>query len=197
MDVNPIVRYLNTLKQVGTIAHAEQGFLSVYLFLNYMVENIQGELSKDDIADINALLHCLRKKSCLLQELSDVGCHSHEDDAFYFYYAVVEERPGGSHAVDYVTLKDLVKSHSLNAKMSMSRGSRFIVIYDALKVIPIQYKIETKLGDDIGTDLSNRRKFYQGYMLINGKVYTSLELLYYNTGNVNQNVDIIFEEVAT
>lgn len=74
MDVNPIVKYLNTLKKVGSINGGEQGFLAVYAFLSHVVENNEFPMDNDTIAQMDAMLHCIRNKSCLLVSVKDFEC---------------------------------------------------------------------------------------------------------------------------
>lgn len=74
MDVNPIVRYLNTLKKVGSIKGSEIGFLSVYVFLSSIVENNEMPIDNETIGDMDNILHCIRNKSCLLLNVQDFKC---------------------------------------------------------------------------------------------------------------------------
>ena len=78
MDVNPIAKYLNTLKKVGFVNESEIGFLSVYAFLSYLFDHQDElQLTGEDIGDLNAMLHCLRDKSCLLVSVEDFECMVH------------------------------------------------------------------------------------------------------------------------
>lgn len=75
MDINPIVKYLNTLKNVGYIRNTEVSALAVYAFLDYIVEN-EDEVGLDNtmLADVNNILHCLRDKNCLLANVEAFKC---------------------------------------------------------------------------------------------------------------------------
>lgn len=74
MDVNPIVRYLNTLKKVGSIKGSELGFLSVYVFLSSIVENNDMPIDNEIVGDMDDMLHCIRNNSCLLMDVQDFKC---------------------------------------------------------------------------------------------------------------------------
>lgn len=69
MDVNPIMKYLKTLKSVGTISGVEIRYLALYAFLAEMFE--QSGLTKDETCEINTILDCLRRKSCLIANIED------------------------------------------------------------------------------------------------------------------------------
>ena len=75
MDINPIIKYLNTLKRVGSINNSETGILSVYLFISYIIEN-EDEIMEDNqiVKELNDIMRCLRRRSCLMASVLDFEC---------------------------------------------------------------------------------------------------------------------------
>lgn len=75
MDVNPIVKYLNTLKRTGSIKSGEVSSLAVYSFLSDMIEHIDDYgLGNDDVKDINEMVRCMSRNSCLLFDTREFEC---------------------------------------------------------------------------------------------------------------------------
>lgn len=75
MDVNPIVKYLNTLKKTGSVRSGEIASLAVYSFLSDMIEHGSDYgLGNDDIRDINEMVRCISKTSCLLFDVREFEC---------------------------------------------------------------------------------------------------------------------------
>lgn len=75
MDINPIVKYLNTLKKVGYVRDVEVSALAVYAFLDYLVEN-EEEVGLDNnmLWEVNEVLTCLSRKYCLLGKVDSFKC---------------------------------------------------------------------------------------------------------------------------
>lgn len=75
MDVNPIVKYLNTLKRTGSIRDGEISSLAVYSFLSDMIEHVdEYELGNDEIREVNEMVRCMSRNSCLLFDTREFDC---------------------------------------------------------------------------------------------------------------------------